>query len=189
MVTVCWGDVSPLEAEYHDREWGVPCHDDRELFERLMLEGFQAGLSWVTILKRREGFFEAFEGWDPVRLAGYGSEDFARLMADPRIIRNRLKVAGAQKNAAAFLRLQQEHGSFDAYIWSFVGGKTLDRPVPGNFGDVQATTAESDTLSRALKKQGFTFVGSTICYAFMQSVGMVNDHLAHCPTRYKESPE
>ena len=189
MPYTCWGEASPLMAEYHDREWGVPCHDDRDLFERLMLEGFQAGLSWETILKRRQGFFDAFEGWDPVLLAAYGPEDFARLMADPRIIRNRLKVAGAQKNANAFLRVQQEHGTFDAYIWSFVGGATLDRAAPEAFGEVPATTAESDALSRSLKKQGFTFVGSTICYAFMQSVGMVNDHLAGCPIRYSAIPE
>jgi DNA-3-methyladenine glycosylase I len=175
--------VSPLEAEYHDREWGVPCHGDRELFERLMLEGFQAGLSWETILKRRQGFFEAFEGWDPVRIAAYGPDDLLRLMEDPRIIRNRLKVECSRKNAIAFLKMQREFGTFDAYIWEFSGGSPLRKPAPRNFSDVPAATPESDAMSKALKKQGFGFVGPTICYAFMQSVGMVNDHLEGCPVR------
>jgi len=180
LVRVCWGEVGPLDAEYHDTEWGRPCHDDAELFERLMLEGFQAGLSWSLILARRESFRTAFDGWYAVRIAQYGDADIARLMADPGIIRNRLKVNGAVKNARAFLDLQAEHGTFDRYIWQFAPAA---RHAPTSFGDVPATTPESDAMSKALKKRGFTFVGSTICYAFMQSVGMVNDHLAECPAR------
>ncbi|HEY4669287.1 MAG TPA: DNA-3-methyladenine glycosylase I [Tepidiformaceae bacterium] len=170
-------------AAYHDHQWGIPCHDDRKLFEMLILEGFQAGLSWSTILARRESFRRAFDDWDVERIAAYGPDDIARLMADPGIIRNRLKVEGAIKNARAFLEACEEHGAVDPYIWSFVGGAPLDRPAPESFEQVPATTPESDIMSRALKKRGFTFVGSTICYAFMQAVGMVNDHLASCPTR------
>jgi DNA-3-methyladenine glycosylase I len=179
-VQVCWGLVGPLDAAYHDEEWGVPCHDDRDLFERLILEGFQAGLSWTTILKKRENFRRAFEGFEPERIARYGPDDVARLMADAGIVRNRLKVEGAVKNARAFLAIVDEAGSFDRYAWAFTGGGTLDRPTPRAIGDVPATTPESDALSKDLKRRGFTFVGSTICYAFMQSVGMVNDHLAGC---------
>ena len=181
--TVCWGEVGPLDAAYHDSEWGVPCHDDQQLFERLMLEGFQAGLSWTTILAKRENFSRAFEGWDAARIANYGPDDTARLLADAGIVRNRLKVHGAVKNAQAFLRLQQEQGTFDRYIWPFVANLPADRPIPRKLGDVPATTPESDAMSMALKAAGMTFVGSTICYAFMQSTGMVNDHLADCPTR------
>lgn len=169
-------------AAYHDTEWGVPVHDDRALFERLMLEGFQAGLSWSTILRKREHFFRAFDGWDAARIAAYGPDDVARLMADPGIVRNRLKVEGAVRNARAFLALQAEHGTFDAYIWSFVGGATIDRS-PDSLAGMPATTPESDAVSRALKKAGMTFVGPTICYAFLQSAGLVNDHLATCPVR------
>lgn len=179
----CWGIVSPEMAAYHDNEWGIPCHDDRKLFEMLVLEGFQAGLSWSTILARRENFRRAFDGWDAGRIVAYGPDDVARLLADPGIIRNRLKVEGAVKNARAFLDAREERGTFDAYIWSFAGGATLDRPAPESFDQLPATTPESDAMAKALKKRGFTFVGSTICYAFMQSVGMVNDHLATCPTR------
>ena len=184
-VQVCWGLVTPLDAAYHDTEWAVPCHDDGELFERLILEGFQAGLSWSTILAKRENFRAAFAGFEPVTIAAYGPADFERLLADPGIVRNRLKVHGATKNARAFLDVQREHGSFDHYIWSFVEALPADRPIPQQFGEVPATTPESDTMSKELRKRGFTFVGSTICYAFMQSVGMVNDHLAHCPARLK----
>jgi DNA-3-methyladenine glycosylase I len=181
-VEVCWGLASPLDAAYHDNEWGVPCHDDTGLFERLMLEAFQAGLSWSTILAKREGFRAAFDGWDAGRIAAYGPQDIERLMADARIVRNRMKCQAAVKNAGAFLRLQQEHGTFDRYIWSFTGGVTLEQPPPHR-GELPAFTPVSDAMSRALKKAGMTFVGSTICYAFMQSVGMVNDHLAGCPAR------
>jgi len=179
----CWGETGPLMAEYHDNEWGVPCHDDQELFERLMLEGFQAGLSWSTILNKRENFRRAFDGWDAGAIAAYGPGDIARLMADAGIVRNRLKVEGAVKNARAFLATRAEHGTFDAYIWRFVDGAPLVRPIPGALGDVPITTPESDAMSKDLRKRGFTFVGSTICYAFMQSVGMVNDHLEGCPAR------
>jgi DNA-3-methyladenine glycosylase I len=180
-----WVGSDPLMIAYHDEEWGIPCYDDDELFERLMLEGFQAGLSWSTILKKRENFRAAFEGWDPRRIAAYGDEDVARLMADPGIVRNRLKVAGAVKNAHAFLDVQQEMGGFAPYVWSFVGGTPLDRPAPNGLGDIPASTKESDALSKALKKRGFTFVGTTICYAFMQSVGMVNDHTVDCFCRVR----
>ena len=178
-----WGAGDPLYRAYHDTEWGVPCHDDRDLFERLMLEGFQAGLSWSTILAKRQNFWRAFEGWEPERVARYDPGDIARLMDDPGIVRNRLKVEGAVRNARAFLDAQTEHGTFDRYIWSFTGGATPDRPAPRSFGDIPATSPESDAMSKALKKRGFTFVGTTICYAFMQSVGMVNDHLVDCPVR------
>jgi DNA-3-methyladenine glycosylase I len=179
----CWGSSDPLMSAYHDNEWGVPCHDDRELFERLMLEGFQAGLSWQTILRKRENFARAFDGWDADRIASYGPGEIARLLADPGIVRNRLKVEGAVKNARAFLQVVEETGSFDRYIWQFVGGTPLERQAPEGWGDVSSSTPESNAMSKALRKRGFTFVGSTICYAFMQSVGMVNDHLASCPTR------
>lgn len=179
----CWGMVGLLDADYHDTEWGKPCRDGQELFERLMLEGFQAGLSWTTILNKRENFFRAFDGWDAQRIAAYGPDDLARLMADPGIVRNRLKVQGAVRNARAYLRLQEERGTFDAYIWGFVGGDPLALPAPITFEQVPARTEVSDAMSKALVKAGMTFVGSTICYAFMQSVGMVNDHLATCPAR------
>jgi len=182
-VATCWGLVSPEMAAYHDTEWAVPCHDDPALFERLVLEGFQAGLSWSTILARRENFRRAFDGWDPERIAAYAPDDIARLMADAGIIRNRLKVEGAVKNARSYLQVREEHGTFDGYIWSFVGGAPLVRPAPNSFDQLPASTPESDAMSKALRKRGFTFAGSTICYAFMQSVGMVNDHLASCPAR------
>lgn len=179
----CWGLVDELMAQYHDLEWGVPCRDDRELFERLMLEGFQAGLSWSTILNKRENFRAAFEGWDPSVIANYGERDIDRLLADAGIVRNRLKVAGAVRNARAFLEVQAEHGTFSAYIWAFAPPQHPDIPVPTSWNEIPARTSESDVMSKALQKRGFTFVGSTICYAFMQSVGMVNDHLAGCPAR------
>lgn len=178
-----WAGSDPLYIAYHDEEWGVPVWDDHALFERLMLECFQAGLSWRTILHRRDGFHRAFEGWNAETIANYGPEDHARLLADPGIIRNRLKVEGASKNARAYLQLRDETGSFADYLWSFTGGDVLDRPAPSGMGDIPATTPESDALSKALKKRGFTFVGSTIIYAFMQSAGLVNDHLATCPAR------
>ena len=175
-----WAGSDPLMIAYHDEEWGVPCHDDRELFERLMLEGFQAGLSWSTILRKRENFFRAFDGWDAERIAAYGPDDLARLMADPGIVRNRLKVEGAVKNARAYLAVRDERGSFDDYVWSFVGGAPLAKPVYASLSEVPVSTSESDALSKDLKRRGFTFVGTTICYAFMQSVGMVNDHIVGC---------
>jgi DNA-3-methyladenine glycosylase I len=166
---------------YHDNEWAVPCHADADLFERLMLEGFQAGLSWATILNKRENFRRAFDGWDAERISAYGPDDRARLMADAGIVRNRLKVEAAVKNARAYLATRAEHGSFDTYIWGFVGGSPIVKPAPASWAEVPATTAVSDAMWKDLRKRGFTFVGSTICYAFMQSVGMVNDHLAGCP--------
>ncbi len=176
-----WAGEDPLMVAYHDEEWGVPCHDDRELFEILMLEGFQAGLSWATILRKRENFRRAFHGWDPEHIAAYDDEEVARLLADPGIVRNRLKVSGAIRNARAFLEVCRERGSFDVYVWSFVGGAPLERSVPPtSLSAIPARTAESDALSKDLRRRGFTFVGSTICYAFMESVGMVNDHVEGC---------
>jgi DNA-3-methyladenine glycosylase I len=163
---------------YHDDEWGVPCHDDRELFERLILEGFQAGLSWSTILRKRQAFIRAFNGFDPAIVAGYGPDDVARLLADAGIVRNRLKVAAAISNAQAFLETQAAFGSFDTYIWQFA--PTERRQWPRSLADIPATTAESDAMSKDLKRRGFRFVGSTICYAFMQSAGLVDDHIESC---------
>jgi len=165
--------------EYHDREWGVPVHDERTLFEFLILEGAQAGLSWSTILAKRPSYRRAFAGFDPRRVAAFDARRIRALLADPGIVRNRLKVAGAVRNARAFLEVQKEFGSFDAYVWRFVGGRPLQRR-PRRMADVPARTRESDALSADLRRRGFTFVGSTICYAFMQAVGMVNDHLRDC---------
>ena len=165
---------------YHDREWGVPVHDDRTFFEFLILEGAQAGLSWSTILNKRARYREVFAEFDPERVARFGARDVARLLKDPGIVRNRLKVAGAITNAKAFLKMQQEFGSFDAYVWGFVSGAPkLNRRR--SMKEVPAHTPESDALSKDIKRQGFTFVGTTIMYAFMQAVGMVNDHLVTCP--------
>ncbi|MDM8005770.1 MAG: DNA-3-methyladenine glycosylase I [Phycisphaerae bacterium] len=168
-----------LSIPYHDEEWGVPQHDDRKLFEFLVLEGAQAGLSWNTILAKRERYREVFDDFDPARVARYGSRKVASLLADAGIVRNRLKIASAIDNAKAFLAVQAEFGTFDAYIWSFVGGTPKVNRWK-RMSDVPARTAESDAMSKDLKKRGFRFVGSTICYAFMQAVGMVNDHLATC---------
>ena len=175
-----WAGTDPLMVAYHDEEWGVPVYDDAELFERLMLECNQAGLSWSTILKKRETFHAAYDGWDAEKIANYDDSDIARLLENPGIIRNRAKVNAAIGNARAFLEVQDED-SFSDYIWSFVGGRPLVRErQPAGLADFVATTPESDAMSKALKKRGFKFVGSTICYAFMQSVGMVNDHDARC---------
>jgi DNA-3-methyladenine glycosylase I len=174
-----WSLGSDLERAYHDEEWGVSAHDDRTLFEFLVLEGAQAGLSWLTILKKRQGYRQVFAGFDPEKVARFTEEDVARLLLDPAIVRNRLKVAGAVKNARAFLRVREEFGTFDAYIWRFTGGS----PVQNAWSDLRelpARTELSDAMSKDLKKRGFTFVGSTICYAFMQAVGMVNDHTTDC---------
>ena len=170
--------------EYHDREWGVPEHDDRRLFEFLILEGAQAGLSWMTVLRKREHYRNAFEGFDPRKIARYEGRDLKRLLADGGIIRNRLKISAAIRNAHAFLEVQKECGTFDAYMWKFVG----DRPKKNRWrsmGQIPAKTKESDAMSADLKGRGFSFVGSTICYAHMQAVGMVNDHLVRC-FRYDE---
>ncbi len=164
---------------YHDNEWGVPLHDDQKLFEFLVLDAFQAGLSWQTIINKREHFRKAFDGFDPHRIAAYNSQKIEALMQDPGIIRNRLKISATIGNARAFLRLQQEHGSFDNYIWQFTGGTTLVNRFE-TLADIPARTAQSDAMSKALVSEGFKFVGSTICYAFMQAAGMVNDHLVSC---------
>jgi len=177
-----WAGSDPLYVRYHDEEWGVPSHDDRHLFEMLILEGAQAGLSWITILRKRAAYRKAFDRFDPRRVAKYDAKKVRALLADEGIVRNRLKVHGAVRNARAFLDVQEEFGSFDAYLWPFVGGAPkINRPRV--MRDVPPRTAESDALSKDLKKRGFTFVGSTICYAFMQATGMVNDHLAGCPSR------
>ena len=170
---------------YHDTEWGVPVHDDRMLFEMLILEGAQAGLSWETILKRREGYRKAFKNFDVKKVAKMSDDELEKLMQEEGIIRNRLKIFGTRKNALAFIAIQKEFGSFDAYVWSFVGGK----PLQGHrktLKDVPVTTDESDALSKDLKKRGMTFVGSTIIYAYMQAVGLVNDHVSAC-FRYKKT--
>jgi DNA-3-methyladenine glycosylase I len=173
-----WAGSDPLMVAYHDEEWGVPCHDDRALFERLILEGFQAGLSWATILRKRDAFIQAFDGFDPVKVAAYGPDDTARLLANAGIVRNRLKVAAAISNAQAFLETQTAFGTFDNYIWQFA-----PEPRDHHFrslAEIPATTPESDAMSKDLKRRGFRFVGSTICYAFMQSAGLVDDHIAGC---------
>lgn len=168
-----------IEREYHDKEWGKPLHDDGKLFELLILEGMQAGLSWITILNKRENMRTAFDGFDPVIISGYGDEKMERLMSDPGIIRNRLKLKALVNNAKAFLDIQKEYGTFDEYIWSF----TQNKPVINAFTEssqVPAKTELSDYMSKELKKKGFTFVGTTICYSFMQAIGMVNDHMVWC---------
>lgn len=173
------GKDKPHYEDYHDNEWGVPVHDDRKLFEMLILEGAQAGLSWETILKRRAGYRKAFKNFDPEKVARMTDKELEELLDDPSIIRNRLKVFSARKNASAFLQIQKEFGSFDNYVWSFVKGKPkVNRPK--SLSAVPAKTTESDALSKDLKKRGMSFVGSTIMYAFMQAVGMVDDHTADC---------
>lgn len=178
-----WAANEP-NITYHDDEWGVPVHDDRKLFEFLILEGAQAGLSWTTILNKRENYRRAFDGFRPEKIARYGARDVQRLLADPGIVRNRLKIAAAISNAKIFGAVRKEFGSFDAYLWSFVGGQPIQNRRR-RMADVPARTNESDAMSRDLLKRGFKFVGSTICYALMQATGMVNDHLVTCP-RYAE---
>lgn len=179
-VTRCaWAGEDPLYVDYHDREWGVPVHDDRTLFEFLLLEGAQAGLAWITILRKREHYRKVFDGFDPERVARYDDTKQAALLADPGIVRNRLKVASATKNARAYLGVQDEHGSFDAYLWRFVDGEPILNTW-STMAEVPARTEISDALSKDLKKRGFSFVGSTICYAFMQAVGLVDDHVVDC---------
>jgi len=174
-----WVNDEPLYVRYHDDEWGRPVHDDRTLFEFLVLEGAQAGLSWLTVLRKREAYRKAFDGFDPARVARFRPARIQALLRDPGIIRNRAKVASAVENAQAFLEVQREHGSFDAFAWSFVGGKPIRRR-PRTLKDVPATTPESDAFSKALRARGFGFVGSTICYAFMQACGLVDDHVQGC---------
>src|SRR5215467_13665225 len=174
-----WCGSDPLYVRYHDEEWGVPVHDERTLFEFLILEGAQAGLSWNTILNKRGNYRRAFDGFDPKRVASYDRRKMKQLLADPGIVRNKLKIAAAIGNAKAFLRVQEEFGSFDRYIWQFVGGKPVVNKRTAA-SSVPARTNESDAMSKDLKHRGFRFVGSTICYAFMQAVGMVNDHRVDC---------
>jgi DNA-3-methyladenine glycosylase I len=174
-----WCGDDPLYVAYHDEEWGVPVHDDRKLFEMLILEGAQAGLSWSTILKKRENYRKAFDKFDAKKIAKYDKAKVAKLLADPGIVRNRLKIAATIQNARAFLEVQKEFGSFDRYIWQFVDGKPKKNKWK-SLKEIPPKTAESDAMSKDLKKRGFSFVGSTICYAFMQAVGMVNDHVVTC---------
>ena len=181
----CWGDVeSKLMREYHDREWGVPLHDDSKIFEFLVLEGMQAGLSWALVLNKRENFRRAFRGFDPEKVARFTKRDVARLLGDAGIIRNRLKILGAINNAKRFLEVRKEFGTFDRYIWRFVGGKPV-RTGLRSFADMPAKTPLSDRISEDLKARGFKFVGSTVVYSHMQATGMVNDHLVTC-FRYRE---
>lgn len=170
---------SPHYLAYHDEQWGVPVHDDRKHFELLVLEGAQAGLSWATILNKREGYRKAFAGFDPVKVARFGDAQVERLLGNAAIVRNRLKIASAIGNASAFLDLASEHGSFDAYVWGFVGGTTIDGKRR-KLADIPARTSQSDALSKGLKDRGFRFVGSTIVYAYMQAAGLVNDHVVGC---------
>jgi len=180
MVMRCsWCGTEPIYVAYHDEEWGVPEWDDRALFEKLLLDGFQAGLSWITILKKRDNFRRAFHGFDPERIARYGLRDKTRLMADAGIVRNRLKVEGAVLSAKAYLALRDEGKGFSDFLWDFVGGQTL-QPRRATMKDVPAETKESKAMSKALVQRGFKFVGPTIVYAFMQAVGMVNDHIVPC---------
>ena len=183
-VSRCSWARTELSIPYHDTEWGVPLHDDRRLFEFLILEGAQAGLSWETILRKRDSYRKAFDDFDPERVARYNAKKVERLMADAGIVRNRLKIESSVSNARAFLAVQKEAGSFDAYIWQFVGGKPRVNTVR-KLGDVLASTPQSDAMSKDLKKRGFRFVGTTICYAFMQATGMVNDHAMDC-FRYRQ---
>lgn len=178
-ITRCSWARTPLDMEYHDREWGVPVHDDRRLFEFLVLEGAQAGLSWSTVLKKREHYRKVFDSFDPSKVAGYGAKKVQQLLKDPGIIRNNLKIASAIQNAKALLAVQDEFGSFDAYLWRFVGGAPRINAWK-SLNAIPAKTKESDAMSKELRKRGFGFVGSTICYALMQAVGMVNDHVTSC---------
>jgi DNA-3-methyladenine glycosylase I len=183
-VRCAWVGKEPLYQAYHDEEWGVPVHDDRLLFEFLVLEGAQAGLSWLTILRKREGYRRAFSGFHPEAVAAFDPDDVARLLTDPGIVRNRLKVVSAIENARAFLTVQEEFGSFDAYVWGFVAGETIQNEWR-TMAEIPAKTPEAECLSADLKKRGFRFVGPTICYAHMQATGMVNDHTVDC-FRYRE---
>jgi DNA-3-methyladenine glycosylase I len=179
-----WGVISPLMIAYHDTEWGVPLHDDDKLFEFLVLDAFQAGVSWAIVLNKRENFRRAFRGFDPTRVAAFTAKDIERLLGDPGIIRNRLKIQAAVNNARRFLEVQKEFGTFDRFIWGFTGGKTIRNRLR-TMENPPAKSAESEAMSRDLKARGFKFVGPTICYAFMQAAGMVNDHMVSC-FRYRQ---
>jgi DNA-3-methyladenine glycosylase I len=178
-VRCAWSGTDPLYIEYHDKEWGIPVHDDRKLFEMLTLEGAQAGLSWITILRKRENYRNAYDNFQAKKIAGYDQKKIKQLLANEGIVRNKLKIAASISNAKSFLEIQKEFGNFDSYIWRFVGGKPIRRS-PRSLKDIPATTQESDAMSEDLKRRGFRFVGSTICYAFMQAVGMVDDHIQDC---------
>jgi DNA-3-methyladenine glycosylase I len=178
-IRCAWCGRDPLYIAYHDHEWGVPVHDDRKLFEMLVLEGAQAGLSWITILRKRDHYRQAFEGFDPVKVAGFDDRRMAQLMQDPNLVRNRLKIESARKNARAVCRIADAYGSLDVFLWRFVEGVPRRNHWPA-LSSVPASTAQSEAMSRELKKMGCTFVGPTICYAFMQAVGMVNDHTTDC---------
>ena len=179
-----WSESDPIYIKYHDEEWGVPLHGDVRLLEFLILDGMQAGLSWLTVLKKRENYRKAFDGFDPIKMSKYGNEKIGSLMQNSGIIRNRLKINAAINNAKAFMRVKGEFGSFDDYIWSFVGGKPIINKW-SMLNRIPANSAESDKMSKDLQSRGFSFAGSTICYAFMQAAGMVNDHMTYC-FRYKE---
>ncbi len=174
-----WAGTDPLYVRYHDEEWGVPVHDDRHLFEMLILEGAQAGLSWITILRKRDSYRKAFKGFDPAKVARFTAKDETRLLADEGIVRNKAKIASAIGNAKAFLAVQREHGSFDAYLWGFVDGKPITN-APKSLGEVPAKTPLAETISKDLLRRGFKFVGPTIVYAFLQAVGVVDDHTRDC---------
>ncbi|HET7011438.1 MAG TPA: DNA-3-methyladenine glycosylase I [Anaerolineales bacterium] len=180
MVRRCWGTGDPLMESYHDLEWGTPVHDNRLLFEHLMLDGFQAGLSWRTILHKRENFRQAFDNFEITKVAAYGAKDVRRLLRDAGIVRNRQKIEAAIGNARAILRLEDEGVSLDELLWSFTGNRTLLSPSARRWDQVRTTCAESDAMSKGLQARGFRFVGRTICYAFMQAVGMVDDHMQGC---------
>jgi DNA-3-methyladenine glycosylase I len=182
-----WPGEDPLMIEYHDSEWGVPVHDDVKLFEFLVLDAMQAGLSWRTVLHKRENFRKAFRGFDPAKVARFGGRDVERLMKDEGIIRNRMKIESSITNARAMMEVRREFGSFDRYVWSFTGGKTI-RNRYSSLSELPAESEESRAMSRDMKRRGFRFCGPTICYAFMQAAGMVNDHLVHC-FRYREVGE
>jgi len=175
----CWNTDNPLYVKYHDEEWGTPVHDDRALFEFLTLEGLQAGLTWELILKRRDALRKAFDNFNAEKIARYTGKDVERLMNNPDVIRNRAKILAAINNAERFKEVKKEFGSFDAFIWKFVQGRTIDHTLK-NFKEMAPESEESRAMSKELKKRGFKFIGPTICYAFMQAVGMVNDHLVHC---------
>jgi DNA-3-methyladenine glycosylase I len=186
-IRCAWAKSNPLQTAYHDEEWGVPVHDERRFFEFLILEGAQAGLAWDTILRKREAYRAAFAGFDPAQVARFSDVYVRQLLANPAIVRNRLKIESAVHNARCFLTVQEQFGSFDAYIWQFVGGAPIHNAWRG-MAEVPASTAHSDAMSKDLKKRGFKFVGTTICYAFMQATGLVNDHLVSC-FRYTEAGE
>jgi len=179
LVRCTWPGSDPIYVDYHDNEWGRPVRDSQDLFAKLILDGAQAGLSWITILKRREGYYQCFDHFNPYKMALYDDQKVAELLQDVRIIRNRLKVAAAIGNAKAYIQMEQEGINFSEFLWSFVGHKPIQNQIKSS-KDLPATSPESDAMSKALKKAGFKFVGSTICYAFMQAVGMVNDHLEDC---------